>query len=196
MSSARRFGSSLSTIVFAALALNLLIGAIMIFGTLPRLHHLAHGQLPFDLRPWGYGPADAYALLRALDERGRDFYARVQLPIDMVYPATYALSRGVLLWWLTVPGRLIDRPVSLPVRMVLVALPIITALFDYRENSGIAAILADGQNASINLIASTSFMTQAKLGFGFLTEVLCAIFVLVAIGRWYWRKRASMPPPA
>jgi len=196
MSGAGHFRLRLGTVVIATLALNLAIGAVMIFGTLPRLHQLANGQMPFDLRPQGYGPDDAYQLLQALDGHGRDFYAQVQLPIDTAYPASYALSRGLLLWWLTVPGRLTDRPVSLPARLIPVALPIITAVLDYQENAGIAAMLAAGQTASPGLIASTSVMTQAKLGFGFLTEVLCAVFAVVALMRWHWRRRASAQRPS
>jgi hypothetical protein len=188
-----RFRVTLGAAVLAALAVNFAVGAIMIFGTIPRLHHLAAGQLPFDLRPGGYDPAEAHALLKALGDRGRDFYAHVQLPIDMAYPATYALSRGLLLWWLTVRGRLSERPIPLLGRLSLMVLPVATAAFDYRENAGIAAMLADSPTAGGGLIASTSIMTQAKLALGFATEVLCVVLIVITAMRWRRRVSARRP---
>ncbi len=193
MSGLARYRVTLGAAVLVALAVNFAIGAIMIFGTIPRLHHLAAGQLPFDLRPGGYDPADAHSLLNALGDRGRALYSRVQLPIDMVYPATYALSRALLLWWLTVQGRLSERPVPLLGRLSLMALPVATAAFDYRENAGIAAMLADGSAAGGDLIASTSIMTQAKLALGFATEVLCVVLIVIAAMRWRRRVSARRP---
>ena len=65
---------------------------------------------PFDLRPRGYSVGEARALLTMLGDAGRAYYADVQLALDTIYPATYALSRALAIWWLTMPGRLRAAP--------------------------------------------------------------------------------------
>src|ERR1700674_2988609 len=92
--------------VLVILTASIALWAVMVFGTLAHLRQLAGGIDPFDVRPLGYSTAQARALLDALGEAGRDFYANVQLRIDAIYPATYALSRALLLWWVTALGRL------------------------------------------------------------------------------------------
>src|SRR5258708_2531913 len=105
------------------------IWAVMVFGTLAHLRDLAHGLAPFDARPSGYGPEEAEALLNALGEAGRSYYADVQLRIDTVYPATYALSRGLALWWLTMPGRLGEAAAPRGFRIGLLLVPLAAAGF-------------------------------------------------------------------
>ena len=38
-------------------------------------------------------------------EQGRKYYVSPELVIDTLYPPLYAVSRGLALWWLTMPGR-------------------------------------------------------------------------------------------
>jgi hypothetical protein len=93
-------------LVVLVLALSVALWAIMVYGTLARLTDMAGGDVPFDMRPLGYRVGQARSLLAALGEAGRAYYADVQLVLDTIYPVTYALSRGLLLWWLTMPRRL------------------------------------------------------------------------------------------
>src|SRR4051812_19189054 len=97
--------------VVVSLALSIALWAVMVFVTLAYLRRIAGGLEPFDLRPFGYDVEEARAFLIALSPIGRDYYANVQLSLDTAYPFTYALSRGLLLWWLTVPGRVATLPV-------------------------------------------------------------------------------------
>ena len=99
----------------------------MFFGPLAHLSRLAGGVSPFDIRPTGYSYDEAYAFLSAIGERGRRYYANRELLLDMFYPPLYAISRGLALWWLTMPGRLRDAPVPLSWRYALIAVPIIMA---------------------------------------------------------------------
>ena len=185
----RQFPSTAHVIV--ALVISLGLWAIMVFWTLAYLRRLAGGLEPFDLRPFGYDVGEARALLFALSEIGRDYYANVQLTLDTAYPATYALSRGLLLWWLTLPGRVANRAFPLPARSALVALPIITAGFDYLENAGIAAMLAAGPQVDADLVAWASFWTQAKSMVGLVTEVTAMFLLLVAFARWWHRRKSG-----
>jgi len=177
--------------VFVALVLSIAIWAVMVFWTLAYLRRISGGLDPFDLRPFGYTVEEARAFLTALSQIGRDYYADVQLQLDTIYPAVYALSRALLLLWLTIPGRTADKPLPRPARGVLMALPIAAAVFDYLENEGIAAMLIAGPRVDAELVARTSFWTQAKSLMTFLTELICVILLTIAFVRWLYRRRAG-----
>ena len=177
--------------VILALAVSIGLWAFMVFWTLAYLRHIAGGLEPFDLRPFGYDVEEARAFLYALNEIGRDYYLSVQLQLDTVYPATYALSRGLLLWWLTLPGRVADRPLPLAVRVMLVVLPVITAGLDYRENEGIAAMLHAGARVDADIVAQASFWTRAKSLAGLVTEVTSVALLLFVFARWWHRRYAG-----
>src|SRR5262244_4314433 len=148
--------------VVVVLIVSFALWGVMVFWTLAYLRRIAGGLEPFDLRPFGYTPEEARALLYALSDIGRAYYADVQLQLDTAFPALYAISRGLLLLWVTAPGRTAERPLPLPARLALLVLPLATAWFDYLENQGIAAMLATGERASDELIERTSFWTRAK----------------------------------
>ena len=78
--------------------------AVMFFGPIAHFSRLAGGASPFDIRPMGYSYDEAYAFLNAIGEQGRRYYANRELLLDMFYPPLYAISRGLALWWLTMPG--------------------------------------------------------------------------------------------
>jgi hypothetical protein len=116
----------------------------------------------------------------------------VQLQLDTAYPALYAISRGLLLFWLTAPGRTAARPLPLPARLALLVLPLATAWFDYFENEGIAAMLAAGPQAGDELIERTNSWTRAKSIAGLATELVCVILAAIAFVRWR-HQRQSQP---
>jgi hypothetical protein len=174
---------SFGWLVFAALAVNLALFALMIFGTLAHLSGLAEGAEPFDLRPLGYTVGDARSLLALLGEEGRAYYASAQLALDSIYPATYALSRALLLWWLTVPGRL-SATMPRGWRFAMLVLPACAAGFDYFENARIAAMLVRGAEVDPALVASASLATQAKALLTLLTDVLVVLLGLRAALHW------------
>jgi hypothetical protein len=177
--------------VVVALLLGFVLWAVMVFWTLAFLRRAAGGLEPFDLRPLGYTAEEARALLYALSELGRAYYADVQLQLDTAYPALYALSRGLLLLWLTAPGRVTQNPIPLPARVAFLALPILAAWFDYFENNAIAAMLAAGPQVGADLVARASFWTQAKSLAGLLTETACVILLAIAFVRWLQRRRQT-----
>ena len=79
-------------LVAALLAASGLMWAVMFFGPLEHLTDLAGGLTPFDIRPKGYSYAEAHALLEALGEQGRAFYANPELVIDTFYPPLCGLA--------------------------------------------------------------------------------------------------------
>jgi hypothetical protein len=177
--------------VVVALIVSFVLWGVMVFWTLAYLRRTAGGLAPFDLRPFGYTPQEARALLYALSDIGRAYYADVQLQLDTAYPALYAISRALLLFWVTAPGRTAERPFPIAARLALLALPLATAWFDYFENEGIAAMLAAGPQASDELIERASFWTRAKSLVGLATELVCVILAAVAFVRWRHRRRAQ-----
>ena len=178
--------------VFVALVVSIALWAVMMYGTLAYLRRIAGGLQPFDLRPFGYNVAEARAFLAALSEIGREYYANVQLSLDTAYPFTFALSRGLLLIWLTMPGRVADRPLSFAARAALVAVPIITAAFDYIENGYIAEMLSTGPQVSAEVVAWASFWTQAKSLAALVTETLCILLAAFAFTRWWHGRRSRL----
>jgi hypothetical protein len=177
--------------VVVALIVSFALWGVMMFWTLAYLRRIAGGLEPFDLRPFGYTPEEARALLFALSSIGRTYYADVQLQLDTAYPALYALSRGLLLFWLTAPGRTATQPLPLPARFALLALPLAAAWFDYFENDGIAALLAAGPQADSELIERTSFWTRAKSLAGLATELMCIVLAAIAFVRWRHRRQSQ-----
>jgi len=164
--------------------------AVMFFGPLAHLTHLAGGMTPFDIQPKGYGYAGAHAFLEAIGEQGRRYYFSPELVIDTFYPPLYAVSRGLALWWLTMPGRVREDPVPLKVRYALIAVPVLMASLDLFENGCIAVMLWTWPNLPRGLVEVSSLATQVKIVAGVLTELLMGVLALIWLMRWGIRRRA------
>ncbi len=171
-------------LVFGLLAVSTALWAAMVFGTLAHLSGVAEGAQPFDVRPLGYSVGEARALLAMLGEAGRAYYADVQLVLDTVYPATYALSRALAIWWLTMPGRLRATPIPAAIRWVAIVPPVAAAGFDYWENAMIGKMLIAGSAVSDELVRMASMATQIKSVAGALTELTMVVFAAVVFVRW------------
>ncbi len=169
------------------LGVSIALWAVMVFGTLAHLSAAAEGAQPFDLRPRGYSVGEARALLTMLGDAGRAYYADVQLALDTIYPATYALSRALAIWWLSMPGRLRAAPLAPAIRWVLIVPPVAAAGFDYWENSLIGKMLAAGPAVSDAVVRVASAATQLKSVAAALSETTMLIFAAVALVRW-WRR--------
>jgi len=177
--------------VVVALIVSFALWGIMAFWTVAYLRRVAGGLAPFDLRPFGYTVEEAQALLHALSDIGRRYYADVQLQLDTAFPALYALSRILLLVWLTVPGRAAEKAWPLGARAALLIPPVLAAWFDYLENDGIAAMLAAGPAVSADVVARASFWTQAKWIAVLITEAVCVNLLALALLRWRRRRRQA-----
>lgn len=176
--------------VAALLAANGLLWAVMFIGPLAYLERLASGLMPFDIRPRGYSYAEARAFLEAIGQQGRRYYASPELVIDTFYPPLYAVSRGLALWWLTMPGRVREDPVLLKMRYALIAVPVLMASLDLFENGCIAMMLWTWPDLSHGLVEVSSLATQVKIIAGVLTEVLMGVLAVIWLMRWGIRLRA------
>ena len=177
----KQFPSGL--LVCALLVASGLVWAVMFFGPLAHLSRLAGGASPFDIRPMGYSHDEAYAFLNAIGEQGRRYYANRELLLDTFYPPLYAISRGLALWWLTMPGRLRDAPVPLSWRYAFIAVPSIMASLGVVENGCIARMLQTWPDLSHDLVQISSLATRMKMAAGVLTEVLIAMLAILSLVR-------------
>ena len=155
---------------FAAIGCGLIatvIYVLMITVTLAHIETIS-GQLPFDMRPFGYGPPDAATLLEALGAEGRAYYLSRQIPLDTLYPALLAVTLSSTVCWFgrRMPNRIIVR--------VGVAFAVGSALFDYAENLGIVAMICGWPDASGSLVYAASAATIAK-------SVMTTLAVLLAL---------------
>lgn len=127
----------------------------MVSVTLARLE-VVSGQVPFDMRPFGYGPSDAATLLDALGADGREYYLSRQIPLDTLYPALLALTLSSTICWF---GR---RMPNRGLVQVGVAFAVGSALFDYIENLAIVAMIFGWPDVPGSLVYAASAATIAK----------------------------------
>lgn len=154
---------------------------LMIKVTLAHIEAVS-GYVPFDMRPLGYGPADAAMLLEALGAEGRAYYLSYQIPLDTLYPAMLALTLIATLLWI---GQRI--PDSKLVRFGIV-LSASSALFDYIENLGIVALIWSWPSISVPLVYAASTATIAKS----VITTLAVLVVLLSGVIWTRRPKADL----
>ena len=131
-------------------------------------------QVPFDMRPLGYSPAEAAALLAGLTADGRAYYLTHQIPLDTIYPALLALALVAMNSWF---GQRMKS--STLVRLGIVA-SLGAAVLDYAENLGVAAMILTWPEPADLLVNAASIATIAK---SILTTVAVTL-VLVTGSKW------------
>ncbi|AKS47418.1 hypothetical protein SAMN05444287_2938 [Octadecabacter temperatus] len=170
------------TIAIGSGAIAASIYLVMINVTLAHVHAVS-GHVPFDMRPIGYGPADAVTLLDALGVEGRHYYLTRQLALDTLYPATLALTLVATICWFA------QRFSHSILARAAIAVSVGSALFDYIENLGIAVMLWVGPDVSATLINATSVATIVKSALTTLAVLLVIVVGLV----WARQTKPVMP---
>ncbi len=168
---------------FAAICCGLIatvIYVLMITVTLAHIEAIS-GEVPFDMRPFGYGPSDAATLLEALGEEGCEYYLSRQIPLDTLYPALLAVTLSSAVCWFgrRVPNRKVVR--------LGVAFAVGSALFDYAENLGIVAMICGWPDVSGSLVYAASTATIAKS----VMTTLAVLFTLATGLIWARRPKAD-----
>lgn len=162
-------------IFWAAFAVMMAVYLTMALWTLPQLRQMAGGLLAFDLRPFGYDPQEARALVAALGPDGREFYLEVQHRLDAAYPALLALVL-VLAFRMLAKGWVV---------WAMAAVSMAAAAFDYAENAGVAVMLRAGDDGiSDVMVHDASRWTILKSG----TASVAFIALLVLLVPAVWRK--------
>jgi len=128
----------------------------------------AQGQLPFDLRAWGYSLNATRDYLRALSPAGYQLAAGPILWTDTLFPALLGLT---LAWWM--------RPYRGAFGMVCVLSAMSYVALDWGENWAVQRMLFAGPDwVNPADVARASAFTQGKFA------ALALAFVLAARQGW------------
>lgn len=112
------------------------IYAFMLTVTIPGVMEYSNGLDLLDMQPTGYSSEYAKSLFDTLGEKGRETYLFKQIPVDMIYPALFALAYSLLLFYLFKKSFKLDSKI-----FTLSLVPILAGLFDYLENIGIIIMI-------------------------------------------------------
>jgi hypothetical protein len=174
-------------LLWGLVALTLAVYGTMLGWSLPTVSAAAGGLAPFDMRPGGYGFAEAQAFLVALTAAGAEFYRNVQQRLDLVYPGLMALTLGLAI--ATAAPKAIGRW-----RWLALPLAASVALFDYLENHAIANMLDAGAAAlTPELVETASRWTVLKSAATTAAMVILLVLLLVKATLWLVHRR---PRPA
>jgi len=156
---------------------------VMVFGSLADLERIT-GVMPFDMRLAGYSYAEAMALISALGEEGRRIYLSVQIPLDTVYPALFAISTASSLYWLSQSFGSTARWYR-----AVAAMAYLAAIADYAENGFIVWMLNVGPDVPEALVSAASLASLSK---SILTTVVFTT-LLIALAEFAIRKMRQRP---
>lgn len=155
----------------------------MLLYSIPRVSAYASGMRLLDMMPSGYDYNYVQQLFTALGTEGRELYAQLQIPIDMLYPALFAFCYAFLMVWLLSKikkhyGRLFYGAY----------LPFIAAAADYLENIGILVLLKqfpEFTRRSVEMLSRATVVKSSSTVIYFILLVL----VLLGMGRRYYLKQ-------
>lgn len=142
-------------VVIALAVASVAVYMLMIGITLAHLMAVS-GQIPLDMRPFGYHPRDVTELFNGLGEAGRRYYLNRQIPLDFAYPALLGLTLIFTIGWF---GRRVHIP---KLARISIAFSVGAAVFDYCENVGIITMILGWPDFSNTLAYATSAASVAK----------------------------------
>ncbi|SHJ35016.1 hypothetical protein SAMN05444000_107153 [Shimia gijangensis] len=125
----------------------------MALWSVPFISSQAGGQVPFDMRPFGYSLSEAILFLSALSDEGREFYLTVQHRLDIAYLALVGLALVLGL------QMVLRRPWGTVFSLVA----LIATAADYFENYLVAGLLNTPIEAVDEItVQVASFLTMSK----------------------------------
>ena len=145
----------------------MIVYALMLSYTIPKVEEYSDGKKLFDLLPGGYSYEYAKELLTVLGVKGRDLYLYNQLPLDFLYPGLFAISCSLLLSWLFLK---VTEPSSRWFYFCLI--PVAAGAFDYAENILIVSMISGYPDISQGQVEIASLVTISK-------SVLTTLFFIV-----------------
>lgn len=156
----------------------------MVLLTLPYIQQQAGGLAPFDLRPLGYSFDEAKAFLTALSPQGKAYYLGPQHWLDLFFPGLVAATLYCALVVLL-------RPYVGGNGRFVAALAAFVAVFDWLENSAVAAMLNAGPDGiAADAVAAASRWTVLKSATH--TILLTATLLLAVVAGWrLWKQRRA-----
>jgi hypothetical protein len=161
--------------LIASLAFFLVMAALINgspFG-LAQLRGITGGPTILDMT-FTTGPDQVYAVLDSLGEAGRAFDLTRIVPLDLVFPFSYALFLSVAITWILLRILPEDSP-----WIAANLLPVIAGAADYCENAGVIAMLLTYPTRLDAVAAFTSAMYVIK--FTFSAASYCVLLGALAI---------------
>jgi hypothetical protein len=151
----------------------MIVYALMLSYTIPKVEEHSDGKKLFDLLPGGYSYEYAKELLTVLGDKGRDLYLYIQLPLDFLYPGLFAISCSLLLSWLFLK---ITEPSSRWFYFCLI--PVAAGAFDYAENILIVSMISGYPDISQGQVEIASLVMISKSA---LTTLFFIVLTIVGI---------------
>jgi hypothetical protein len=170
-------------LVLSFFVLTMVVYMAMLLYTIPIVNSFAAEMKLFDLSPMGYSTSYAISLLETLGVNGRSKYLIVQLPIDFVYPALFAITYSLLLTWSF--NKYLNKNSKL---YYLVTIPIFVGFFDYLENVLIISMLKSYPNVSQVVVELSSLSTILK---SISTSIFFVILILSFIYMFKYRLKTN-----
>ncbi len=133
----------------------------MLLVTIPKVLIHAGEMKLLDMMPAGYDVEYVKLLFESLGEEGRAAYLFRQIPLDLIYPALFAISFSLLLAFIL---KKVTTKECSPV-FYLCLLPVAAGFFDYLENSGIISMLVTYPDFSFYVAKTTSVFSILKSAF-------------------------------
>lgn len=156
--------------VLLLFALTTVVYLTMILITIPKVMAYANGMPLLDMMPFGYDIAYVNDLFDALGIKGRAAYLSNQIPLDMTYPALFAISYCLIL------GFFLNKLNKLKTALVVgCLLPFVGGAMDYAENIGIIALLNNYPKLSDRTVTITSY-------FSLLKSMVTTLYFIILIG--------------
>ena len=162
------------TLLWISGILTAAICAAMNFVLIPIIETNTEGLRCFDMNSFGYTFEEAKRFLSLLDERGRNVYLHIQLPLDFLYPVAYTAFFMLALKKLS--GK--NAPLLLPGAL---------AAADYTENICSIRMLR-AMDVTEGLAKFASAVTVLKSALMTLTFLLLAVCLILRLVR---RKKRS-----
>ncbi len=151
--------------------------AALIYGQpfgLARLEEITGGAGILDME-FTYTPQQAYAMLGALGDAGREFYLTSILPLDLIVPLAYAVFYAVTISWFLSRWLPAESP-----WMRLNVVPLVAGIADYCEDIGVITMLLFYPTELYGVAAVTGVISTVK----FLLVVASILLVLGALAGW------------
>ncbi|MCL2697704.1 MAG: hypothetical protein FWE74_06455 [Oscillospiraceae bacterium] len=124
---------------------------------------------------FGYSEEEAYDMLTALGEEGREFYLTKIIPLDFPFPVTYMLFYA---GWIALLLKHITQSKRFK---YLLLIPVLAALSDWIENIGIIAMLRSYPDLPPWAAATASFAGMIKFSLTALSIAVIIVLLFVFI---------------
>ncbi len=135
-----------------------------------------------DLSPF-YGIEYVRKLFNSTTEAGLQYYLHYFFTLDLIFPLMYAFSYGLIAAYLLKKLNFLEMRYQW-----LILLPFASALFDYGENFGMAAMILSHPNFSGTTALVTTVFSALKTGSAFAGGGTLIVLGFVLLGKIITRK--------